>query len=90
MKIYSYNEKNLSAISLTCFCEVIVSEEYLIFVNKVTSKIKKKTGNKYVVDIIAEKLNNREKINVFEKLFYIWRNDYLNVLEELKGDGFFE
>lgn len=90
MKIYRYNDKNLTEISLTCFCEVIASGEYLLFVNKVTSRVKKKLGNKYVTDIIAEKLNNREKIHAVENLLAAWRSDYVSVVEELKDDGYFE
>lgn len=90
MRIRRYNEKNITDISLTCFCDVIAYGEYLIFVNRITALTKKKFGNKYINGIIAEKMNSRAQISAFENLLSVWRGDYIDVIGELKDDGYFE
>ena len=90
MKIFKYNCQNIKDISMTCFCDVVVENDSLIFINKISSKVVKKRGNRYLLNIIAEKLNNRDKIATFKDILSLWRTDYEMVIAELLEMGYFE
>lgn len=90
MKVYTYNENNLDGLSLTCFCEAIADGSFIVFINKITSKYTRFSGNSYVINYIVEKLNNRDIIFTFNNLLAIWRSDYKDVIKELINDGYIE